>query len=72
MLDQNVKIVNTKSLVGFDSRTALPLRVIQVDFTVGTHGPFTITTPTDNFNEAYLEQETGKIVQTLRAAGAIT
>lgn len=72
MLDPSVKIVNTKSLVGFDSKTALPLRVIQVDFTVGSHGPFTITTPSDHFTEAYLEQETGKIVSTLRAAGAIT
>lgn len=72
MLDPSVKIVNTKSLVGFDSKTALPLRVIQVDFTVGSHGPFTITTPSDQFTEAYLEQETGKIVQTLRAAGALT
>lgn len=71
MLNSNVKIVNSKSVVGFDPRTALPLRVIQVDFTVGTHGPFTVTTPMENFNEAYLEQETGKVVETLRAAGVI-
>lgn len=71
MLDPSVKIVNSKTVVGFDPKTALPLRVIQVDFTVGTHGPFTITTPSDQFTPEYLEQETGKVVSTLRTAGAI-
>lgn len=71
MLDPLVKITNTKNVVGFDPRTLLPLRVIQIDFTVGDHGPFTITTPMDHFTPEYLEQETGKIVATLRAAGAV-
>lgn len=71
MLDPSVKITNTQTIVGFDPHTTLPTRVIRVDYTVGTHGPFTITTPADHFTPEYLEMETGKTVATLRAVGAI-
>lgn len=72
MLDPSVKIINTKTIVGFDPKTTLPSRVVQVDFNVGNHGPFTITTPMEHFTPEYLEAETGKVVNTLRAAGALT
>lgn len=72
MLDPLVKVTGSQTVVGFDPKTLLPQRVIQWTFMVGTHGPFTETTPADNFTEQYIEQVTGRIVQTLRAAGALT
>ena len=71
MLDSSVKITNTKSVVGFDPQTSLPSKKLQIDFMVGTHGPFTITTTQDQFTPEYLETETGKVVSTLRSVGAI-
>lgn len=71
MLDKAVKIVNVKTAVGFDPSTLLPSRNVQVTYTVGAHGPFTLVTPESHFNEQYVETETGKMAATLRATGAI-
>lgn len=71
MLDPLVKVTDSKTVVGFDPKSLLPVRVVQWSFTVGSHGPFTETTPTDQFTEQYIEQVTGRIVQTLRATGAV-
>jgi hypothetical protein len=38
---------------------------------VGDHGPFTLVTPSKEFTAAYVEAETQKRVDTLRAIGAV-
>ena len=72
MLDAAVKILSVKSATGADPKTLLPTDHIVTTYNVGSHGPFTITTPKENFTHEYLAEETGKMVQTLRSAGAIT
>lgn len=72
MLDALVKITNVKDAVGLDPTTLLPTRTKVVTFTVGTHGPFTLTTPASEYNEDYVHRETQREVDTLRAIGAIT
>lgn len=72
MLDKAVTITHTQTVTGFDPRTLLPLRQIQVTYTVDGHGPFQLVTPEANFTQQYLEQETAKTAATLRAVGAVT
>lgn len=72
MLDPAVKILTIMSAVGADPKTLLPTDNIVTTYKVGTHGPFTIATPKDRYTIEYLAEETGKMVNTLRAAGAIT
>lgn len=72
MLDPAVKILSVKSASGADPKTLLPTDNIVTTYNVGSHGPFTITTPKENFTHDYLAEETGKTVNTLRQAGAIS
>lgn len=71
MLDSAVKITRVYTTSGVDPKTLLPSDHIVTEFSVGTHGPFTISTPKENFTHDYLAEETGKIVHTLRTSGAI-
>lgn len=71
MVDQAVRVTSSRSVTGFDPVTLLPVRVTQWTFTVGTHGPFTRVTPDQDFTAEYIERETQKVVDTLRATGAI-
>lgn len=71
MMDPAVVIDHVQTAVGFDPRTLLPLRQVQVTYHVETHGPFTLVTPEDKFNQEYIEKETGKTAATLRATGAL-
>jgi len=72
MLDPLVKIASSQSVTGIDPRTLLPVRVTQWTFTVGeSHGPYTRTTPDADFTAQYIEDETNKVVKTLRDTGAI-
>lgn len=71
MLDPLVKVTSSRTVTGFNPTTLLPQRVTQWEFMVGTHGPFVRTTPDDHFTPEYIEQETEKVVKTLRASGAI-
>jgi len=71
MLDALVKVQNIRNVTGFDPNTMLPTRQVQVTYMVGTRGPFVLVTPDDQFNEAYLEAETGKVVTTLKNTGII-
>ena len=71
MLDPLVKIDHVQNITGFDPQTLLPTRQVQVTYHIGTHGPFLLVTPQASFGEEYLEKETGKVVATLRAAGAL-
>lgn len=71
MLDPLVKVTDSRTVTGFDSRTLLPKQVTQWTFTIGEHGPFIRTTPDADFTPEYVEAETQKVVNTLRATGAI-
>ena len=70
-MDPLVKILKVSDQVGFDPVTLLPLRNKVVTFTVGEQGPFTIVTPASEFTEKYVEEETKKTADTLRAIGAV-
>jgi hypothetical protein len=72
MLDALVKITSVKDTVGLDPTTLLPTRNKVVTFNVGTWGPFTLTTPAQEYSEEYVRRETQREVDTLRAIGAIT
>lgn len=71
MLDANVKIQRVNSVVGFDPVTTLPSKNIQVTYMIGDHGPFVLITPEKEFSDAYVEAETTKRANQLRALGAL-
>lgn len=70
-MDSTVKIIKIQDVGGVNPATLAPDPHTQVTYTVGEHGPFTLVTPTKNFNSDYVLQETQKRVDTLRAIGAI-
>lgn len=70
-MDPLVKITNVRDVTGFDAVTLLPTRSKQVTYMVGTHGPFQLVTPVEHFSQAYIEQETQKVVDVLRGTGAL-
>lgn len=71
MIDSDVQIIKVQHAVGFDPTTLLPSRNVQVTYTIGTHGPFTLVTPEHQFTEEYVETETGKMATILRNTGAL-
>jgi len=71
MLDPLVKITNVEDTAGIDPRTLAPRPFTKVTYMVGDHGPFTLVTPSKDFTDAYVHEETNKRVATLRAIGAI-
>ena len=73
MIDPLVKITDTRSVTGLDPRTLFPVKAKQITYTVGpNHGPYTLVTPDEQFTAQYIEDETNKVVKTLRDVGAIT
>jgi hypothetical protein len=70
-MDASVKIIKVQDVTGINSATLAPDPHTQVTFTVGEHGPFTLVTPSKNFNAEYVNTETQKRVDALRAIGAI-
>ena len=70
-MDSLVKIVSVKDLPGFDISTLTPHNRKQVTYTVGTQGPFTLTYSAAAYNQANVEQDIQREVDTLRAIGAI-
>lgn len=70
-MDPAVKIESVSSVLGFDPRTTLPSRNIQVTYHIGDHGPFTLVTPEKEFSDAYVDAETTKRANQLRALGLI-
>lgn len=71
MKDPAVQIQRIASVTGFDSRTLLPSDNVVVTYMVGDHGPFTLTTPAKEFSEEYVEAETTKRANQLRALGVV-
>lgn len=70
-MDKAVRIENVGSALGFDPRTTLPSRNIVVTYFVGDHGPFTLVTPEKEFTDAYVDAETTKRANQLRALGIV-
>jgi len=70
-MDPAVKIMRVSGVTGFDPITFLPSQNIQVTYMVGDHGPFTLVTPKAEFTDAYVDAETTKQANTLRALGVI-
>lgn len=71
-MDAAVKIIKVADVGGINPATLAPDPHTQVTFMVGEHGPFTLVTPSKNFTPEYVNAETQKRVDTLRALGAIT
>jgi hypothetical protein len=70
-MDASVKILRVASVVGFDPLTTLPSKNIQVTYTIGDHGPFNLVTPEKEFTPEYVDAETAKRANQLRAIGVI-
>lgn len=70
-MDKAVKIERVYSATGFDPRTTLPTKNIVTVYTVGDHGPFNLITPESEFTHEYVDAETTKRANQLRALGVI-
>jgi hypothetical protein len=70
-MDPAVKITRVASVVGFDPLTTLPSKNVQVTYMIGDHGPFVLITPEKEFTQEYVDAETTKRANTLRALGAL-
>ncbi len=70
-MDASVKIIKVQDVGGVNPATLAPDPHTQVTYMVGDHGPFTLVTPSKNFNAEYVQTETQKRVDALRSIGAI-
>ncbi len=70
-MDATVRIIKVQDVAGIDAATLAPNPHTQVTYMVGDHGPFTLVTPSKQFNADYVNTETQKRVEALRAIGAI-
>lgn len=70
-MDPLVKITRVQDISALNPATLAPDPQTQVTYTIGDHGPFTLVTPSKNFNQDYVNTETQKKVDALRAIGAI-
>lgn len=70
-MDSLVKITSVKDSPGFDISTLTPHNNKVVTYTVGNHGPFTLTYRAGDYNQERVEQDMQREVDTLRAIGAI-
>lgn len=70
-MDPLIKITEVKDVAGVNPQTLAPNPHTQVTYTVGTHGPFTLITPSKDFTAEYVHAETQKRLDHLRAIGAI-
>jgi hypothetical protein len=71
-MDPSVKILNIRSLPGFDIHTLTPLKSKVVTFMVGSHGPFNLTYNEADYNDFRVSQDIQKEVDTLRGIGALS
>lgn len=70
-MDSLVKITSVRDSPGFDISTLTPRNNKIVTFTVADHGPFTLTYKAGDYNQATVEADIQKEVDTLRGIGAI-
>lgn len=70
-MDPLVTITSVKDVSGVHPQTLAPDPQRVVEFTVGQHGPFQLVTPARSFTSDYVDVETQKVVDHLKAIGAI-
>ncbi len=70
-MDPAVHIVSIKDQVGFDPATLLPTRSKVVTFTVGTHGPFTLSYTADKYTQQTVANDIQREVDILKGLGAL-
>ena len=70
-MDAAIRIIKVQDVAGIDPTTLAPNPHTQVTYMVGDHGPFTLVTPSKQFTPEYVNTETQKRVDALRAIGAI-
>ncbi len=71
-MDATVRIIKVQDVAGLDPATLAPNPHTQVTYMVGEHGPFTLVTPSKQFTADYVNTETAKRVEALRAIGAVS
>jgi hypothetical protein len=71
-MDPLVKITKVSDVAGIDPHTMAPNHQTVVTYMVGDYGPFSLVTPSKDFSADYVNAETQKRVDHLRAIGAIT
>lgn len=71
-MDPLVKIINVRHVPGFNIGTLTPTSETVVTFTVGAHGPFNLTYSADKYNEAQVQQDIQRQVDSLRTLGALS
>jgi hypothetical protein len=70
-MDPLVNILSVKDSPGFDLATLTPRNNKVVTFTVGDHGPFTLTYKAGEYTQDRVQQDIQQEVDTLRGIGAI-
>ena len=70
-MDALVRIVKVEDVGGIDPNTLAPRPHTKVTYMVGDNGPFTLVTDSKNFSAEYVEAETTKRAEHLRAIGAV-
>ncbi len=70
-MDPLVKTIKIEDVTGIDPATLAPRPFTKVTYMVGDHGPFFFTTPSKDFTPEYVQAETQKRVDALRAIGAV-
>ena len=70
-MDPLVRITKVEDINGIDPHTLAPSPHTKVTYMVGDHGPFYLVTPSKGFDAAYVDAETQKRVDHLRAIGAV-
>lgn len=71
-MDPLVRITKVSDVQALDPATLAPNPQRQITFMVGDHGPFQIITPAKQWTQEYVNTEVQKVVDNLRAIGAIT
>ncbi len=69
-MDAAIRIIKVQDVAGIDATTLAPNPHTQVTYMVGDHGPFTLVTPSKQFTPEYVNTETQKRADALRAIGA--
>jgi len=71
-MDPQVKVIKVEDVGGIDPRTLAPNPHTKVTYTVGDQGPFELVTPSKDFSADYVNTETQKRADHLRAIGAVS
>jgi len=70
-MDPLVKVIKVEDVGGIDARTLAPDPHTKVTYLVGQQGPFELVTRSKDFTAEYVNTETQKRADHLRAIGAV-